>query len=424
MTPDEATVERIKDDTIERYRNFVNPGIAAILSFSGFDVPEDRAEGCYIWDVSGRKFLDCVGGYGAFSLGHRNPKVVEAVKRQLEKEALKSHFFMSTELAEACELLAGVLPGDINYSFLCSSGTEAVEGALKAARIHTGRPEFVGAANSFHGKSFGSLSVSGREVYKRGFEPLLPETKQVPFGDANAIAGAVSDRTAAVILEVVQGEGGVILAPDDYFGKVREVCDKHGALLILDEVRTGFGRTGKMFASEHYGVQPDIVTMAKALGGGVMPVGAFSANADIWQSMFGGNPYLHSTTFGGNPLACAAVIAAIRTTVEEELVERSARLGETLLNGLKALQAKYPDIIKDVRGKGLLAGVEFAEDDVAALVIAGCGRRDLLAAYSLNNPKVVRIEPPLVIPEPELNRAIELIGEAVVETAEMLSGVL
>lgn len=424
MAPDESTVERIKDDTIERYRNFVNPGIAAILSFSGFDVPEDRAEGCFIWDVSGRKFLDCVGGYGAFSLGHRNPKVVEAVKRQLEKEALKSHFFMSTELAEACELLAGVLPGDINYSFLCSSGTEAVEGALKAARIHTGRPEFVGAANGFHGKSFGSLSVSGREVYKRGFEPLLPETKQVPFGDANAIAGAVSDRTAAVILEVVQGEGGVILAPDDYFGKVREVCDKHGALLILDEVRTGFGRTGKMFASEHYGVQPDIVTMAKALGGGVMPVGAFSANADIWQSMFGGNPYLHSTTFGGNPLACAAVIAAIRTTVEEELVERSARLGETLLDGLKALQAKYPDIIKDVRGKGLLAGVEFAEDDVAALVIAGCGRRDLLAAYSLNNPKVVRIEPPLVIPEPELNRAIELIGEAVVETAEMLSGVL
>jgi putrescine aminotransferase len=423
MALSEAEIERIKDETVEKYREYVNPGIAAILSFSGFDVPEDRAEGCYIWDISGRKFLDCVGGYGAFSLGHRNPRVVEAVKNQLEKEALKSHFFMSTELAEACELMASILPGDINYSFLCSSGTEAVEGALKAARIHTGRPEFIGATNGFHGKSFGSLSVSGREVYKQGFEPLLQETKHVPFGDASALAEVISERTAAVILEVVQGEGGVIVAPEDYFPKVRELCNQNGALLILDEVRTGFGRTGKMFASEHYGVQPDIVTMAKALGGGVMPVGAFSANAEIWHSMFGRNPYLHSTTFGGNPLACAAIIAAIKTTIEEGLVERSAKLGAVLLDGLKSLQAKYPEMIKDVRGKGLLAGVEFAEDDVAALVIAGCGRRDLLAAYSLNNPKVVRIEPPLIIPEPELDRAIALIGEAIAETAEMLAGV-
>lgn len=423
MALDEASVTKITEETVEKYRNYVNPGIAAILSFSGFDVPEEKAEGCYIWDISGRKFLDCVGGYGAFSLGHRNPKVVAAVKDQLEKEALKSHFFMSTELADACEILAQVLPGDIQYSFLCNSGTEAVEGALKAARIHTGRPEFIGTNNGFHGKSFGSLSVSGRQVYKEGFYPLLPETQHVPFGDADALAGVISDKTAAVILEVVQGEGGVIIPPDDYFQKVREICDKHGALLICDEVRTAFGRTGKMFACEHYGVQPDIITMAKALGGGVMPVGAFSANADIWGSLFGKNPYLHSTTFGGNPIACAAIIAAIKTTLEEKLVERSARLGEMLLGGLKDLQKKYPDMIKEVRGKGLLAGIEFAEDDIAALVIAGCGRRDLLAAYSLNNPKVVRVEPPLIIEESELDLAINLIGEAVAETAEMLEGV-
>lgn len=422
MSNDESAIERIKDETIEKYRQYVNPGIAAILSFSGFDYPEDRAEGCYIWDVTGRKFLDCVGGYGAFSLGHRHPKVVEAVTKQLEKEALKSHFFMSTELADACELLACVLPGDINYSFLCSSGTEAVEGALKAARIHTGRPEFIGAVNGFHGKSFGSLSVSGRGIYKQGFEPLLPETRQVPFGDADALAAAASERTAAVILEVVQGEGGVIVAPDGYFQAVREICDKHGALLILDEVRTAFGRTGKMFASEHYGVRPDIVTMAKALGGGVMPVGAFSANADIWNSMFGRNPYLHSTTFGGNPLACAAVTAAIKTTIEEGLVERSAQLGAKLLESLQSLREHYPDVVRQVRGKGLLAGIEFAEDDFAALVIAGCGRRDLLAAYSLNNPRVVRVEPPLIIPEQELDRAVDIISESIAETAELVAG--
>jgi putrescine aminotransferase len=423
MALDEAAIDRLSEETTEKYRRYVNPGIAGILNFSGFGVPEERAEGCYIWDASGRKFLDCVGGYGAFSLGHLNPKVVEAVKKQLEKEALKSHFFMSTELAEACELLASVLPGNIEYTFLCNSGTEAVEGALKCARVHTGRPEFIGAINGFHGKSFGSLSVSGRDVYKKGFEPLLQETKHVPFGDADALADAMSDRTAAVILEVIQGEGGVNIAGDDYFPRVREICDANGSLLILDEVRTGFGRTGKMFASEIYGVQPDIVTMAKALGGGVMPVGAFSSNADVWNSMFGRNPYLHSTTFGGNPLACAAVIAAINTTIEEGLVERSRVLGERLLKGLHAVQKKYPWMVKEVRGKGLLAGIEFAEDDIAALVITGCGRRDLLAAYSLNNPKVVRVEPPLVIEESELDTAVNIIAEAIEETGAMLEGV-
>ncbi len=423
MSMTEAALEQLTEETIEKYRKYVNPGIAAILSFSGFGVPEDRAEGCYIWDASGRKFLDCVGGYGAFSLGHLNPKVVEAVEKQLRKEALKSHFFMSTELADACELMASVLPGEINYSFLCNSGTEAVEGALKCARIHTGRSELIGAVNGFHGKSFGSLSVSGREVYKTSFQPLLPDCRQVPFGDAGALAEVISEKTAGVILEVVQGEGGVILAPDGYFQTVRKLCDDTGALLILDEVRTGFGRTGRMFASEHYGVVPDIVTMAKALGGGVMPVGAFSSTEAVWQSMFGTNPYLHSTTFGGNPLACAAVIAAINTTIEEGLVERSARLGEKLLSGLQSVRSKYPEMVSEVRGKGLLAGIEFAEDDVAALVIAGCGRRDLLAAYSLNNPKVVRVEPPLIIGESELDLAVEIIREAVGETAEMMAGI-
>lgn len=414
-------IESISMDVVEKYKKYVSPGIAGILSFSGFDVPEDRAEGCYIYDISGRKFLDCVGGYGAFSLGHLNPAVVNAVKEQLEKEALKSHFFMSSELADACEALAGVLPGKLQYSFLCNSGTEAVEGALKCARIHTGRTEFVGAINGFHGKSFGSLSVSGRDVYKQGFYPLLPGTHHVSFGDIDAMAAAVNDQTAAVILEIVQGEGGVNIAPDGYFQAVREICDKNGAMLIADEVRTGFGRTGKMFACEHYGIVPDLITMAKALGGGVMPVGAFSAGPEIWDSMFGKNPYLHSTTFGGNPLACAAVIAAIKTIVEMGLVERSAQLGEKLLAGLKKVQSQYPNMIKEVRGIGLLAGIEFAEDDIGSLVIASCGRRDLLVAYSLNNPKVIRVEPPLIIEESELDTAINIIAESVAETAEMLA---
>lgn len=412
--------EQIAEETLEKYRNFVNPSMANLLKFSGFAVPEKDASGVYIRDVAGNEYLDCVGGYGAFSLGHLHPRVVQAVKNQLNLEALKSHYFMSTELADLCELLSEVTPGDLQYSFICNSGTEAVEGALKAARVHTGRPGFVGAINGFHGKSFGALSVSGRDVYKAQFHPLLPGVKHVPFGDSDAMAEAVDETTAAVILEVIQGEGGVIIPPDDYLPKVRKICDEQGALLILDEVRTAFGRTGAMYASEHYSVIPDIVTMAKALGGGVMPIGAFSAKPAIWSSMFDRNPYLHSSTFGGNPLACAAAIAAIKTTIEEDLVNRCATLGERLLSGLKKIAAKYPEQIKEVRGKGLLAGIEFNQDDLAALVIAACGRLKLLVAYSLNNPKVIRIEPPLIITPSELDRALQIIEESIEEIVKII----
>lgn len=415
--------ERIAEETVEKYRDYVNPSMANLLKFSGFAVPEKDASGCYIRDIAGNEYLDCVGGYGAFSLGHLHPRVVQAVKNQLEKEALKSHYFISTELADLSELLSEVTPGDLQYSFICNSGTEAVEGALKAARVHTGRPGYVGAINGFHGKTFGGLSVSGREVYRSQFYPLLPDVKHVPFGDAQAMADAVDETTAAVIIEVIQGEGGVIVPPDDYLPEVRRICDKQGALLILDEVRTGFGRTGAMFASEHYGVVPDIVTMAKALGGGVMPVGAFSANPKIWDSLFSKNPYLHSSTFGGNPLACAAAIAAIRTTIDENLVDRSARMGDELLSALRGVAARHPEYIREVRGKGLLAGIEFTLDDFAALVITVCGKHKLLVAYSLNNPKVIRIEPPLIITPDELDRAIEIIDLAITETAALVSGV-
>jgi putrescine aminotransferase len=420
----EIDVEAYSEEIIEKYQKYVNPSMVSILKFAGLSVPEKDASGVFIRDAAGNEFLDCVGGYGAFSLGHLHPKVVEAVKKQLEKEALKSHYFMSAELAELCELMASVLPGNLQYSFICNSGTEAVEGALKAARVHTGRTEYIGTENGFHGKTFGGLSVSGREVYKAPFYPLLQGCSVIPFGDADALAKAITPNTAAFIVEVVQGEGGVNVPPDDYFPKVREITAKNGTMLIVDEVRTGFGRTGAMFACQHYGIVPDVITMAKALGGGVMPVGAFSSNAEVWDSFFNKNPYLHSTTFGGNPLACAAAIAAIKTTIEEGLVERSRVLGERLLSGLREIQARQPNMIKDVRGKGLLAGVEFELDDIAALVITGVARRNVIVAYSLNNPKVIRIEPPLIISEAQLDRAIQAVDEAIAETAEMLAGMV
>jgi len=414
--------EAYGEEVLEKYRDYVNPAMAAIHRFAGLSLPGRDASGVFIRDVAGSEYLDCVGGYGAFSLGHLHPKVVQAVRSQLEKEALKSHYFLCEEMADLCELLASVLPGELQYSFVCNSGTEAVEGALKAARIHTGRTDFIGAVSGFHGKTFGSLSVSGREIYKEPFQPLLPGCGLVPFGDADLLVDAITPNTAAFIVEVIQGEGGVNLPRDDYFPAVRDITSRRGVMLIVDEVRTAFGRTGAMFACEHYGVVPDIITMAKALGGGVMPVGAFSSTAEVWDSLFGKNPYLHSTTFGGNPLACAAAVAAIKTTIEEGLVERSRALGERLLAGLREVRSRHSDLIQDVRGKGLLAGVEFALEDVALLVIAAAVRRNVLFAYSMNNPKVIRIEPPLIITESQLDRAIEALDQSVAETAGMLEG--
>ncbi len=412
--------DSISDLTFQRYRDYVNPGAAALLKFGGLEYPDWEGDGCIIRDVAGNEFIDCVAGYGVFSLGHRHPAVIDAVRHQLDLITLKTHYFMSIELGELGEALAKISPGDLQYAFICNSGTEAVEGALKAARIHTRRTRVIGTVDGFHGKTYGSLSASGRDIYKRDFEPLLEGFSSVPFGNVDVMRASLDDTVAAVIVEVVQGEGGVNVAPAGYLAALRAMTNDVGALLIVDEVRTGLGRTGRMFACEHEGVEPDLLTMAKALGGGVMPIGAFLGTPEIWQSLFRENPYLHSTTFGGNPLACAAAIAAIKTTIELDLPARSAELGKLLLSRLGELRSRHGDLISEVRGLGLLAGVEFRSDDVAKLVIASCARQGLLVAYSLNNPLVIRIEPPLVIDRELLERALQIFETAVADTDEML----
>jgi putrescine aminotransferase len=266
------------------------------------------------------------------------------------------------------------------------------------------------------------LSASGREIYRKPFEPLLPGFSHVPFGDTEAMRRAVTGETAAVILEPIQGEAGVIIPPDDYLPAVREICDAAGALLILDEVQTGLGRTGALFACQHYGVTPDIMTLAKALGGGVIPVGAFIARPELWE-VFRDNPLLHSSTFGGNPLACAAGVAAIDAIIEENLPQRAAELGARALARLGRLRQQFPEAIFEVRGRGLLIGVEFGHEDIAGLVIAGLAQRRIIAAYTLNNPRVIRLEPPLVIEEELLDRVLTALSESVQHTMDLLQDV-
>ncbi len=407
------------EQVLEKYRAYVNPGLAALVKFIGFDAVEHSAQGAAVRDTQGNTYIDCLGGFGALSLGHRHPRVVAAVREQLERMPLSSKVLLNEGLANLCQRLAEITPGDLQYSFICNSGTEAVEGALKLARLVTGRPGIVAAVGGFHGKTLGALSASGRDVYRKPFAPLVPGFSHVPFGDAQAVREAVGKDTAAVILEPIQGEAGVIIPPDDYLPAVRGICDAAGALLILDEVQTGLGRTGRLFACEHCGVAPDIMTLAKALGGGVMPVGAFVARPNLWQA-FSENPLLHSSTFGGNPLACAAALAAIEATIEERLPQRAQELGAQALRSLAQLQQRFPSAVADVRGRGLLIGIEFAHEDVAALVIAGLAQRRIIAAYTLNNPRVIRLEPPLVIEAEMLDSVLSALGAAVEQAVAML----
>jgi len=415
----DITTTAFVDETIEKYRRYVNPGLAALMDFVGFHAVEWSGDGMLVRDSQGGEYLDFLGGYGVFALGHAHPRVVRAVQEQAARLPLSSRVLFNRPMADLAEQLAQITPGALQYTFLCNSGTEAVEGALKLARLATGKTQIIGTVGGFHGKTYGGLSASGREVYRMPFQPLLPEFIHVPFGDVEAVAAACTDQTAAVIVEPVQGENGVITPPDTYLPALRRLCTARGILLILDEVQTGLGRTGKLFACEHWDVVPDIMTLAKALGGGVMPIGAFVGTPEVWEA-FTPNPLLHSSTFGGNELACAAGLATIAAIREDDLPAHAAMMGERLLPGLRAIGEKYPGTITEVRGKGLLIGMEFTDRDIAALVIAGLAQQRILAAYTLNNPCVIRFEPPLIVQQEHIDRLLAALETSVAGVMELL----
>jgi putrescine aminotransferase len=410
-------------ETIDGFREHVNPGVLEYrksVTGGGLDAAvewSDSGPSTFV-DVNGREYIDCLGGFGIFNVGHRHPKVVEAVRAQLGRMALHSQDLLDPLRAMLAKTLAIVTPGNLKYSFFCNSGTESVEGALKLARAYDpSKPTILGATKGFHGKSFGALSVSAKAAFRRPFGSMLPNVEHAPFNDLAELRRrmhtlrAVGEDVAAVILEPVQGEGGVNVPDDDYLPGVRALCDEYGALLILDEVQTGMGRTGRMFACEHWDVVPDILCLGKAFGGGVMPAAAVVATEPVFSRLFD-NPFLHTTTFGGNPLACAAALATINVLIEEELPARAARMGEYMLRGLRAAVRGYEDIVVDVRGKGLMIALEFANDEVGFAVSKGMFDRGVLVAGTLVNARVVRIEPPLVIREDQADRVFATLIEA------------
>ena len=409
------------DDDVKRwYQAHVNAGLFSLLSFMGLDTSEVEAEGWLVRTADGRQFIDCLGGYGSLNFGHRHPRIVAAVKDQLERMALSSKILLNAQLAALAHELAAITPGELCRVFFSNSGTEAVEAALKLARLATGKPGIISAHAGFHGKTMGSLSSTDREAFQAPFRPLVGRFTAVPFGDADALAQAIDDETAAVILEPVQGEGGIIVPPQGYLPAVREITRAKGVLLIADEVQTGMGRTGRNFACEYEGVAPDLMALAKSLGGGVMPIGATLGTEAVWQR-FEEQPLIHTSTFGGNELACAAARAALEVLVEERLAERAAATGEHFLTGLRQLAAEFPQLIADVRGVGLMIGIEMQSQDVSELFIASVLEQRVLIAFALNQPGVIRIEPPLTITAGVVDEVLSRLRQALRAVEQIVS---
>jgi putrescine aminotransferase len=410
--------------TLQNFDNFVNRGFIdyrkSVAEAEDYAAIEWSGNGSLLSDILGRKFIDCLGGFGIYNTGMRHPKIVQAVRDQLERMPLSSQELLDPLRGALGEMLGEIAPGDLQCCFFINNGTDAVEGAMKLARMYTKRSGFISTLGGFHGKSMGSLSLLGKASYRKPFEPLLDNIHFVPFGNEKALEEEVKKlkslgvKIAAFVAEPVQGEAGAIIPPDDYFPKVRKICDAYGMLLILDEVQTGFGRTGKMFACEHWNVVPDIMCVAKSLGGGVMPLSAFISNKKIW-SVLEKNPFIHSTTFGGNPLACAAGIAAINVILSEKLPECAAKRGEYFLGGLEKIQKKYQKYFTEVRGKGLLIGMDFKDAQFGYRVTAGLFKRGVLVAGTLIGVKTVRIEPALNIPYKFIDEVLEKLDDTLKE---------
>lgn len=407
------------EETISKYEKYINPAQAKLFRFMGLASVEGHAEGWTITDSEGREFIDCLGGYGMFALGHRHPKVVEAVEKALHTMPMCGKVLFNRPMADLAEALAEITPGDLQYSFFVNSGTETVEGCLKVARLATKRKKFVAANNAFHGKTMGSLTATGRDLYREPFKPLLDGFTHVPFGNIAAMESAVDEETAAVILEPIQGEGGIIIPPAGYLRQVKELCEAKGALFIADEVQTGIGRTGAWFGVNHEDVKPDLMACAKALGGGVMPIGAIIGTPRAWQGLIEA-PFLHTSTFGGNQLACAAGVAAISVIKEENLLERGVETGAYLKAGLESIAAEFPSVISEVRGRGMMIGIELTKEGAGGMLMSLMIDKSIIVAYTLNNPKVIRMEPPLIMPKEVVDYVLEQFRDAVATTASVI----
>ncbi|MDH5389597.1 MAG: aspartate aminotransferase family protein [Candidatus Bathyarchaeota archaeon] len=365
-----------------------------------------KGSGALVWDINGKEYIDCTGSYGVCIVGHSHPKVVEAVRRQAETLISCHASFYNDARSELLQKITQIAPKNLNKVFLANSGAEAVECAIKLARKFSGKPEIIAMMGAFHGKTMGALSATWDKKYREPFKPLVPEFKHVPPDDLEKVREAITEKTAAVLVEPIRGEGGIRVPPNGFLPGLREICDETGVLLIFDEVQTGFGRTGKIFACEHWNIVPDILCLAKSVAGG-LPLGITIAKENVMSSLKVGE---HTTTFSGSPLVCAAACAAINVLVEEKLPERAAMLGRYFKEKLEVLRARHK-IVREVRGLGLMLGMELRFDVLN--IILKCMERGVLVLDAGRN--ILRFLPPLVIEREHIDRVIDILDTVMEE---------
>jgi len=395
-------------ELIEKDRRYV----AAIKSEDRRPLIVEEGEGIIVRDIFGNEYIDTTAGIGVNALGHSDQDIIKAIVTQSRKILHVYPFgnFITRAQVELAELLAEITPRGLSKTFFCNSGAEAVDGSLKLARKYTTRSEIIACEGAYHGRTLGATSISWGEIYHIPFEPLLPKCKFVPFGDASALENAITEKTAAFIVEPIQAEGGVIVPPDDYLPAVRKICDENNILLIFDEVQTGFGRTGKMFAAEQWNVAPDIMALAKAITCGAVPMGAFISKPEIMDT-FRSPPLSHCTTYGGHSLACVVAKTAIKKIIAEKLPEKAADTGVYFKKRLLELQSEFPDVIKEVRGMGLLLGLALSNVKVANSFVDGCFEKKIIVTTGINAENVVKLTPPLIITKKQIDEVIKRFRE-------------
>jgi putrescine aminotransferase len=416
--------DRIVKDSIANFNENVNPGwleyrksVSTNAAFVEWTDSVDHFE-----DLYGTQFIDCLGGFGIYTCGHRNPEILKTVKAQLDKYALHSQELVDPLRGYLANILAMITPGDLQYAFFTNGGAEAVEMALKLARLATGGRWYISTVGAFHGKSMGAISMGGKAAYREDYTPMIQQVQHVKYGDADAMEAAiknlqtVGEKVAGVIIEPIQGEAGVIIPPPGYLKAVRAICDKYGVALIFDEIQTGMGRTGTMWRCEAEDVCPDIMTYGKAFGGGIMPITGIIARPWCWGQKLIENPWiLGSPTFGGNPLACSAAISTIKYMLENDIPGQCKTKGEYLMGKLAELQKKYPTVLKSFRGAGLLICMEFPEAEVGYAVTKGLFDRHVMTAGTLVNAKTVRIEPPATLSKEHMDEVMSKLDEAIAD---------
>ena len=377
--------------------------------YQRFPVTIEKGEGSHVWDVDGKEYIDCMGGYGVALVGHKNKRVNDAIREQIDKIITVHSSLYNKTREEFLALLIGLAPKGLTQVHLNNSGAEAIEAAMKFARKFTGKKSMVAMKGSYHGKSFGALSLTFNPKYRKPFAPLVEKVSFASYGDIESLRSVIDEDTAFVILEPIQGESGIIVAPEGFLQEVRKICDEKGILLIFDEIQAGLGRTGRLWACDHWNTAPDILCLAKGIAGGV-PMGATLVRPDILASMSKGE---HSSTFGGNPISCAAGIAALKAITEDGLIENSEKMGKLFKEGLEKLKEKH-STIREIRGKGLMIGIEmkFEIKDILMELI----KKGVLMLYSGRN--IIRILPPLVISEDDVTKVLHALDSVLTEEEE------